>query len=158
MVEARRYRRVLLSSGLNAREIGRLLNFPAYAVERLLAGKVRLLTETQADKIERRVSRRTRRWLRESRRYEGVTARSIPAELVVPIVEQALSENEQATVEVLVGLPMRTLFRITHDCSGVEFRTADRIVTALLGPEAWLQPPLRGWYWGHGDVLRRERY
>lgn len=157
MVEARRYRRVLRASSRSTREIGRALNFPDYAVERLLSGRVRLLTLSQADKIERLVSRRSRKWLRASPRYEGLVARFIPAELLVPIIEEGLRGNEQASVEMLVGLPMRTLFRICHDCSGVEFRTADKIVTALLGPDAWLEPPLRGWYWSSGDVLTRAR-
>ena len=155
MVEARRFRRVLLASGLSTQEIARALRLPASSVEQLLAGRVRLLTFTQAEKIEGLVSRRARKWLRGSRRYEGLLARTIPAELVIPLIEEALGENELATVGGLVGVPVRSLFRILHDNSGVSFFTADRIVTGLVGPAAWQEPPLRGWYFSHAAVLTR---
>ena len=126
MVEARRYRRVLRASGLSAREVGRAMNFPANAVERLLAGRVRLLTLPQAEKVEGLVSRRARKWLRGSRRYEGLAAYRLPSALVVPIIEDAYERDGIYAVEGIVGLPQRTLFRIAHDSSGVEFQTTDQ--------------------------------
>ena len=132
------------------------MNFPANAVERLLAGRVRLLTLPQAEKVEGLVSRRARKWLRGSRRYEGLAAYRLPSALVVPIIEDAYERDGIYAVEGIVGLPQRTLFRIAHDSSGVEFQTTDRIVTALLGAEAWQEEPLRGWYFSHASVMTRE--
>ena len=117
---------------------------------------MRLLTALQVERIEGLLSERAQAWVRGSRRYEGLLSRQLPAELIVPIIREALSTKGQREVEGLVGLPMRTLFRIVNDCAGVGFPTADRIVIGLLGPEAWQQPPLRSWYWSHGAVLIRQ--
>jgi plasmid maintenance system antidote protein VapI len=70
MTEARRYRRVFRSSELSTLKIARALRLPSSSVEQLLAGKVRLLTVGQAERIEQLLSPPARAWVREGRRYD----------------------------------------------------------------------------------------
>jgi hypothetical protein len=79
----------------------------------------------------------------------------IPSELIAPIIEDGYGRYGMIAVELMVGLPQRTLFRIVRDSNATGFELADRIVTALAGASAWQEPPHRGWYCSHAAVLRQ---
>jgi hypothetical protein len=139
---------------MNVTGLPTALRVSSAAVEDLLAGRVRFLSPMQASRFEALCSKRTAAWLRGSPRWEGLHSGWLPSSLIVPVIVDGYERYGISAVETMTGLPQRTLFRIATNSRGVHFAVADRIVTGLLGPAAWKEPPLVGWYWGTDARLR----
>jgi len=149
LVQARRYARAVRGDLANGGSLGdwRLVTGRTQdRIEAFAEGEYDFVTGRMAAKIERALPERLAEWLRESPHYPFGTG-DVPAELVHPLLDLALQQHEtDLNVAALLGMNPRRLFQIRRQGS-VDWKTADVIITKLLGPQGWLNDEQRRkWY------------